>query len=362
MATIWFDALTPKHAWLFGTLGKFLREKGEEVIITTREYERTEQILDFFDFKHFTFGKHGGDSLKNKLLESTNRIKKLTNFITGLNKRLLCAAALMSPEAARVAFGLGIPFICFNDTPHATAVSRLVYPLSTYYIIPKCIPQDSLLSLGAKHEQIFQFDGIFEALWVPKIKRDKSILRELGLDENRPIVVIRPEESEAAYLLEKENVKDEKSRSGFLIYALLENKPEVQIVFFPRYEKQRRIIETTFKDKIIMPKKAINGPNLMSFVDLVITGGGTMSQEAALLGIPSISYFHIDYTVKQYLREKGFPYFHQENLLEVIKLSLDMLNNPRKYRLPDDNLMRLLEDPRDVMFKIIKSLKGKTNR
>jgi predicted glycosyltransferase len=50
----------------------------------------------------------------------------------------------------------------------------------------------------------------------------------------------------------------------------------------------------------------IYGPALVAFSSVFIGGGGTMTAEAALMGIPTISYFPSGPTyVESYLQEKG---------------------------------------------------------
>ena len=47
-----------------------------------------------------------------------------------------------------------------------------------------------------------------------------------------------------------------------------------------------------FKEsKVVIPKKAVDGLNLLWHSDLVVSGGGTMNREAAALGIPVYSIF-----------------------------------------------------------------------
>lgn len=43
--------------------------------------------------------------------------------------------------------------------------------------------------------------------------------------------------------------------------------------------------------KVVIPKKAVDGLNLLWHSDLVVSGGGTMNREAAALGIPVYSIF-----------------------------------------------------------------------
>ena len=44
-------------------------------------------------------------------------------------------------------------------------------------------------------------------------------------------------------------------------------------------------------EKVIVPKQAVDGMNLLWHSDLVVSGGGTMNREAAALGVPVYSVF-----------------------------------------------------------------------
>ena len=56
------------------------------------------------------------------------------------------------------------------------------------------------------------------------------------------------------------------------------------------------------------PEHVVDGLNLIWFADLVISGGGTMNREAAVLGVPVYSIFRGRIgVVDKYLAEKGRP-------------------------------------------------------
>jgi hypothetical protein len=68
------------------------------------------------------------------------------------------------------------------------------------------------------------------------------------------------------------------------------------MVMLPRNEKQGRAIREAWPefletDKLIIPRKAVDGLNLTWHSDLVVSGGGTMIREAAALGVPAYSIF-----------------------------------------------------------------------
>jgi len=88
-------------------------------------------------------------------------------------------------------------------------------------------------------------------------------------------------------------------------------KENIQIVLLPRSEKQKAFVGKRWASyiaerRIIIPKHAVDGLNLIWHSDLVISGGGTMNREAAALGVPVYSIFRGKIgAVDRYLSEKG---------------------------------------------------------
>jgi predicted glycosyltransferase len=77
---------------------------------------------------------------------------------------------------------------------------------------------------------------------------------------------------------------------------MLEAHPEVKTVLLPRTHKQEEELRSAkpglfSSGRMIVPKHAVDGLDLIWYSDLVISGGGTMNREAAALGIPVYSLF-----------------------------------------------------------------------
>jgi hypothetical protein len=80
------------------------------------------------------------------------------------------------------------------------------------------------------------------------------------------------------------------------VFELLGRHPEVKTVLLPRTHKQEAELrharpELFATGRIVVPKHAVNGLDLIWYSDVVISGGGTMNREAAALGIPVYSLF-----------------------------------------------------------------------
>ncbi|MDP6304157.1 MAG: DUF354 domain-containing protein, partial [Candidatus Nitrosopelagicus sp.] len=142
---IWFDILTPKQYLFFEYFIQKLR-KQHKIVSTTRKYEQVNGIRKFGSISPIIIGNHGGKNKVDKLLASLKRSKLLTEKIEKNKPDLLIS--FCSPEASRVAFGLGIPHISFSDSPHAKAVMKLSLPYVTKLLTPWIIPKKDFQEFG----------------------------------------------------------------------------------------------------------------------------------------------------------------------------------------------------------------------
>jgi predicted glycosyltransferase len=116
-----------------------------------------------------------------------------------------------------------------------------------------------------------------------------------------------------------------------------------------------------FDDRIVVPKKAIEGPSLLFFTSVFVGAGGTMTAESALLGIPTISCFPREPTiVEEYLMKKQLV-FRENNPKKIVKRIYQILDDLEETRIKQreraKNLISQMEDPIET---IIKEIEGKT--
>ncbi|MEM3041674.1 MAG: DUF354 domain-containing protein, partial [Nitrososphaerota archaeon] len=281
---ILIDILTPKQALLFSKLTEKLRKRGHQVYATTRRYREVLQLLRLKGIEATVVGEHGGGTLINKLRASARRTLELSSLFEAILPDL--SISFSSPEMARASYGLKVPHICVNDSPHAEAVARLTIPLSDKLLTPKMIPKRAWTRFGISPEQIVQYYALDPWVWLKDFKPDKRILQELGLDESKPILTFRTEESFAAYLLGKTG----KEVSIIpVIRNLLGKDIDLQIVVVPRYDEHISALRQIFGDEVFICETVVDGANLLYHTSVFIGAGGTMSAEAVLLGVPTIS-------------------------------------------------------------------------
>ena len=169
-------------------------------------------------------------------------------------------------------------------------------------IVPDVIPTESV---RIAPERILKYPGIKEDVYVPDFSPDQTLLNILGIEKDKIVISIRPPATEAHYRSAESDVLFDKT------IEFLAEKQDTCLVIVPRNDRQRaRIAERWPRlcsdGKILFPKKAVNGLNLIWCSDLVISGGGTMNREAAALGVPVYSIFRGKTgAVDRYLAENG---------------------------------------------------------
>jgi predicted glycosyltransferase len=286
---VWLDVLTPKQANLFTELQHRLNARGFKTILTTREYREVNELLELRGMKAIQVGRYGGGDFRDKLKESAKRVVNLAEVIQEQEPEV--AISFSSPEAARVAFGLKIPHYCISDSPHAEAVCRLTIPFSQKLFAPWVIPLYAWRRYGINPRDIVRYRALDPIAWLRgSPKTNQKVLDSLNLDSTKPIAVIRTTEEFAAYLADRSS-----SVSGIateIIARMLQvDDGNLQIVVLPRYDGQGERLRKRFGNRVIVPGHVVDAISLMQATSVFVGGGGTMTAEAALLGVPVISYY-----------------------------------------------------------------------
>ena len=164
-----------------------------------------------------------------------------------------------------------------SDYEHAK-VWAVIHP--TWVMTPEVIAND-LINLDKEH--ILSYPGIKEDVYVPNFSPDVEI-------KNQLVVTVRPPANEAHYHNPESDVLFRE------VMEVLGRHPQTKIVVLPRNDRQADSVRTSWprlfeSGKAMVPKKVVDGLNLIWYSDLVISGGGTMNREAAALGVPVYSIF-----------------------------------------------------------------------
>ncbi len=340
---IWIDVLTPKQALFFAPLYDDL-SRGNEVLITTRVYREAQQALSLKKLRFLVVGKHGGGTPYGKLVTSAHRIMKLAKLVKDWNPDT--AVSFSSVEASRVAFGLAVPHVTVNDSPHSRMVARLTIPLSRYVCSPWIIARQVWEAFGARRDGIFTYRALDAAAWLKRHKPDPRVLSQLSLSRNKPIVVLRTEEAFASYLAGK--ASDREPVIGPIIQEILNSKLDAQIVVSTRYGQQAPVLRRRFGKRVHVIDQIIDATSLLDYSAAFVGSGGTMTVEAALIGKPAISCFPGE-------RPLYIKYLERKQLVKSMRSPRRIAGEVRRILLSDDEsekqrirgraLLASMEDP-----------------
>ena len=339
---IWIDILTPKQLLFSEPIVEKLGKK-HDLLCTSREDEEVSKLAKIRDFDLVFVGKHGGGAKEAKLKASIDRMGRLSAKIRAFSPDI--AISFCSPEAARIAFGLGIKHVAFCDSPHAEAVMRLTLPLIQKLLIPFTIPKKEFSKYGIDEKNIIQYKAIDAFVTIQRKIDQKAKLP--FKNNNRKNILIRVEEEEASYT----------SKSSKIIPIIKKIEREFEnenIVVLGRYAKQIENLQKTVGKKVKIVKMTYDGKHLLKNTDVFIGSGGTMTAESALMGIPTISYNAVPNIIENFLVKK-YLVIREANPNKIsnhIKKIFESAVNQNQERA--ERIRKQMEDPVEKLIKIIK--------
>jgi predicted glycosyltransferase len=294
---VWIDIDNSPHVPFFLPIVEELQGLGIELVLTARAAYQVCDLIKLFSMPCRVIGRHYG---KNKILKVLGNCLRAAKLLpVALEKRPDLAISHGSRAQVLVCRSLGIPTLVMHDYEHSTKTG-FIEP--NWILMPDVIPNNLM---SKKTERVLKYHGLKEDVYVPQFRPDPSIFSRLGLNEEDLLVTLRPPATEAHY----HNPESEMLFNGTLRF--LAQHPGLRVVVLPRSVVQNEQIRMDWADlvslgKVIIPKEAVNGLNLIWFSDLVISGGGTMNREAAALGVPVYSIFRGKLgAVDKYLAENG---------------------------------------------------------
>jgi len=355
MRVIWFDALTSKQLLIAASLKNYLSPRGYDVIITSRRYDAIEGLVETLKIDAILIGGYG-ETLYEKLRIDIDRMSRLLGVLYPRLNYLVAGVSYPNPAEARIIYGLGKPLIILSDTPHSIHVNRLTLPLASYLVYSECIEDIEWKPYLLPHTRVVRYPGVDELSWIFHLEgaQDVRHIKRLGLEE-KSYVVIRPEESKASYY-----------RWGSMEetwFTLIERilSMSLRVVFLPRYEDQRRAVENRYKGQIERerifippPQKAI-GPALVKHSIAVVTGGGTMAREAALYGVPGITFFPLELSVDKCLAARNAPIYRVEGIEKAIEIVRNATRNPEENMERTKKAIQGMSPPQETIYRILAS-------
>ena len=286
---VWIDLSNSPHPLLFSPIVRRLREDGHEVLLTARDNAQTAELALERWPETVIIGGHTPKQKAAKLRQIALRMSDLRRWARAVGPDV----ALSHNSYAQIvaASRLGVPAVTAMDFEHQPA-NHLAFRLARTVLLPDVLPLDALRHQGAAARKTVRYPGLKEELYIGDFEPDPSILARLRLGDHRggrdgsrrTIVVARTPPTGALY----------HPFANPLFERSLEtvcSQDDVVCVVLTRSQEQIGRIEALALRNCIVPHVAIDSRSLMYAADAMIGAGGTMTREAALMGIPTWTLF-----------------------------------------------------------------------
>jgi predicted glycosyltransferase len=328
---VWVDVTNTAHVVVLRPLVELLEADGHDVDVTARPLSHTVELLEDWGRPFTVVGRYGGAGKAGKARAAAERIPRLGAWARG--RGFGYALAHGSTDLTAACRALRIPNATMFDYEWASLQHHWNCRLATRVLVPEAIPPERLARYGARPPKLVRYPGLKEEYYLSDFEPDDSLPDGLGLDRSRLLAVVRTAPSYALYL--------GGSESPLLPRVLGRLAGEgAQTVVLARNPEQRRAIHELGLERVVVPDRAVDGRSLVALADLLVSAGGTMNREAAVLGTPVYSIF------------EGRPGAVDERLAAEGRLRL--LRDPGELEVRPKSAgaleARVRRDPRDLLL------------
>ena len=279
---VWLDFSNSPHPLLFAPVARRLEERGHTVLVTARDNAQTVELTRE---RWPDAALIGGPSPKGRRAKARTMVQRV------LELRRWARAADPDVALSHNSYGqivaarqLGIPVVTAMDFEHQPA-NHLAFRLARTVLLPAALERCGLGRQGATARKTRFYGGLKEELYLADFQPDAGLVGRLGVElaDGGTLVVARPAPDLAAYH------SFENPLFARCVKHVLRD-PRTTVVVLPRHPGQRAAL-AELGPRCIVAERAVDSRSLMSQADLMIGAGGTMTREAALLGVPTVSIF-----------------------------------------------------------------------
>jgi uncharacterized protein len=279
---VWIDLTNTAHVVVLRPLVERLEAAGHEVELTARPLSHTLDLLDDWGHPYTALGAYGGVGKLGKARAAADRVVRMLRFGRGRGfDAALAHGSTDLPVACRV---LRIPNATMFDYEFAVVQHNVNCRLANRVLVPQAIPAERLARFGAKGDKLVHYPGLKEEYYLHGFEPDAGLPERLGVTAGAPLAVVRTPPAYALYLGGAESA---------LLPRVLHRLADggAQTVVLPRTPEQADAVDALGIEGVHVPRRAVDGRSLVALADLLVSAGGTMNREAAVLGTPVWSMF-----------------------------------------------------------------------
>ena len=296
---VWVDIENPPQVRYLLPLVETFTQREADVFVTARDYGITFELLREQDVDFVSVGRHFGAAKSSKVAGTLRRVWDLRRLLNRRGRPHLVVSA--SRSASLAARSLRIPSFVHCDYEHADfSAFRFAH---SYLIHPAVIADELFEARGLSASRLLSYSGIKEDITFAHIDLEGIEPYPLPAppDPNVTRLLFRPPAEESHYH------RAESSALGHSALRRLADADDVQVILSPRYDWQADALdEFEWNVPPFVLREAAPFVALLKSVDVVASGGGTMTREAAYLGVPAVSLFRGEEgLVDRYLESLG---------------------------------------------------------
>ena len=283
---VWIDLANSPHVLFFQPVIAELQRRGIPTTVTARDFAQTVDLCRLLGIEAEVIGAHGGAGLVGKARDLSGRVRALRKFARVASP---CIAVSHNSYAQAVAGKLaGIPVVTAMDYEFQPA-NHLAFRCATLVAVPDVFPLDLLRRQGAKLKKVWRYHGSKEHIALAGFAPIADYLRTAGVPApaKTPVVVVRPPADMALY----HRFDNPLFRELLTKLERLRNDSRIAVVLLPRTQTQAASLDEQGFGSLLWRGEALDGRQLIAAADAVVSAGGSMNREAAVLGTPAFSIY-----------------------------------------------------------------------
>jgi predicted glycosyltransferase len=295
---VWIDLSNSPHPLLFKPVAARLEELGHDVLVTARDNAQTVELGRQTWSGLEVIGGPAAAGKRRKAEAIAGRARDLWRWArTHRPDVALSHNSYAQIVAARLA---GVRAVTAMDYEFQPA-NHIAFRFANRILFPEALRDVDLRRQGARAGKVAYYPGLKEELYLGDFEPAPEIASELGveLQPGELLVVARTPPTGAAY-------HDFETPLFESVLRHVVVNDSAHVVVLPRREEQGAEIRLLGLPRVTVPTRSVDSRSLVYAADLFLGAGGTMTREAALLGIPTLSLFAgRSPAVDRYLEREG---------------------------------------------------------
>lgn len=288
---IWIDITNTPHVNTLLPIIRHLEKNGHKLIYTARDFSETLPLLAKHGIVPLVYGNYKGKSRIKKVVGLFQRMWMLLFRLPEFD----LAFSLGGNYTSAIAWLRGKKSVVFSDND--ISFKFFSFAMGSYFIFPFYFKYKKIQKkYRIQENQIRTFQGFKEDIYIANYEPDADFLSQLPFQD---FITIRPENLKASYV-----PKD----STTIVPELFKIFKDENILFLPRYEEEKKLAEGY--PNVWFPDQPLSGLDVCYYTKAMLTGAGTFAREAALLGVPAVSFFpsSVFLTVDEVMQEMGIEF------------------------------------------------------